>query len=62
MAIQGTREQLVKQKMFMTEVMNSNLELEGRPFVRISIYTLASRVYKIQRINNFISGQVAVSI
>lgn len=43
MGIQGTREQLVKQKMFMTKVMNSNLEFEGQSFVRISTYTLASR-------------------
>lgn len=45
MGIQGTREQLVKQKMFMTKVMNSILEFEGQSFVRISTYTLASREY-----------------
>lgn len=45
MRIQGTREQLVKQKMFMTKVMNSNLEFEGQSFVRFSTYALASREY-----------------
>lgn len=44
MAIQGTREQLAKQKMFMTKVLNSNLKashLSGLP----RILLLAGNIY-----------------